>query len=142
MFLLKTFVLTTTPSVWSPHPPYLTGSLLPFLQIVCPCLPPTGSPPRVLPRTGLVLPLSSQSFLSFPLPCPDHLGLCFPPHSLNNSAHVSPTLALTTVPSAFASELIALASTSSITTQIILPLLPTSLPLGAVTVGCCVCRSS
>lgn len=59
--------------------------------------------------------------------CPDHFGLCFPYHRPNNSA-CFPISALTTVPQAFTSELIPLASTSSITIQVIWPLLPTSLP--------------
>lgn len=70
----------------------------------------TESSPGLLSRTGLVF-LSSQSFLRFPHPCPDHFGLCFPHHN-SKILPVSPVLALTTVPHAFASELNTLASTS------------------------------
>lgn len=96
-------------SLWLEHSgPFSPGSLLPFLQIVLAPRKHSG----LLSRRGLVLPLSPHSFLHFPHHCPYHFSLCFPHHSSKNSA-CFPILALTT----FASQLITLASTSSITTQ-------------------------
>lgn len=107
---------------------YSPGSLFPLSTFTHPF--PSDSPslrkPSWVTLKGLVLPRSSHSPLSFPHLCSDHFSLSFPHHSPNNSA-CFPISALITAPQAFTLELIPLASAFSVTSQVIWPLLPTSL---------------
>lgn len=126
LFLLTPCALAK-PSGWNTLPPFHPSLRQSFPQGACwiPLEDGSGTASQLTQPPKLPASLPCPLIPALPsLPCPRHFGACLP--------HLSPD----TVPWAFTSELIPLASASSLTTHIALPLFPTFLPrrLWAVTV--------